>query len=130
LKRSVAIGAVALVIILAVGISALYFSRYFTIANTLTFTTSHNARISGSFTATTGYKPTPTRIDFTSSAGENYSAYAMNIQGNSAGFSIELPDNAVYRVTVVSTTYYGVSTYCNAGTLHVNGNSSAVNIIC
>ncbi|MDA4124942.1 MAG: hypothetical protein OK438_05780 [Thaumarchaeota archaeon] len=89
-----------------------------------------NVRISGSFTATTGYEPTPTRIDFTSGSGKNYSAYAMNIQGSTAQYAVDLPNNALYHVTVVSTPYNGPPNHCDAGTIHVYGSNAAENVIC
>jgi hypothetical protein len=117
---------VVVVVILVLAISLVYVFEFSTIPVT----------VSGSVTmeSTAGV---PVRIDFTSSSGQNYSAYVpassvayvSSTQLVRGQYSVSLPGHSTYRITVIFTTGYG-SQDCDAGTMIVTGNNYLANIQC
>ena len=79
------------------------------------------AIVSVSGTATTnGFSTHPVVIIFTSTSGAPYTAQVYVTTGSSGTFSIELPNNSVYQVSIQGAGALDYTGTCNAGTLSVD----------
>ncbi|MHB1908292.1 MAG: hypothetical protein ACYCQJ_05390 [Nitrososphaerales archaeon] len=73
-----------------------------------------NVQVSGTIT-TVGTGTHPIRVDFTSSSGQVYST-----QVSSGQYSLTLPNNQDYAVTVTWSGFAGATGTCNGGALNLN----------
>jgi hypothetical protein len=69
--------------------------------------------------STNGFSTHPVDIIFTSTDGSQYTAQVYVTTGNSGTYSIELPNNNVYQVSIYGAGALGYTGTCNAGTLSV-----------